>query len=235
MNFKNLSSKPTHAAIIVAAGSSQRFGQDKLMALLQGRPLISYSIQIFAAIPSIAEIILVVAPGREDCFYQVLQTMNVSDLKKIQIVSGGKNRHESVQCGLQALSSSIEFVAIHDGARPLISHSMIELVFQKASEYGAAALAAPVTETLHRASSDQIAEATVDRTNLWSMQTPQVFCKSDLMSLEIRQDQQSPTDEVSALLQCGKKIYLVENREPNIKVTYPEDLTMVSSLLRGKQ
>ena len=217
-----------NAAIIVAAGSSLRFGEDKLMALVQERPLISYSLQTFAAIPFIEEMVLVVAPGCEASFHKLLQEMNIAGLKKINIVPGGKNRHESVQQGLRALSSNIEWVAIHDGARPLISRMMIENCFQKALEHGAAALAAPVTETLHRADEKNLAGATVDRTHLWSMQTPQVFRKADLKSLQALEENKSPTDEVSALLQRGIKAYLVENREPNLKVTYPDDLDLVN-------
>jgi 2-C-methyl-D-erythritol 4-phosphate cytidylyltransferase len=223
---------PKSAAIIVAAGSSQRFGEDKLMALVQGQPLITYSVQTFVSIPSVQEIVLVVAPGRKSSFYELLQKVEFSGLtEKIKIIPGGKNRHESVQHGLHALSENIAWVAIHDGARPLISRTMIETCFQKAHEYGAAALAAPVTDTLHCVSAYQIAEATVDRTHLWSMQTPQVFRKADLMSLQDLEEKKSPTDEVSALLQQGIKTYLVENREPNIKVTYPNDLDLVSAYM----
>ena len=167
----------SNAAIIVAAGSSLRFGEDKLMALVQERPLISYSLQTFAAIPFIEEMVLVVAPGCEASFHKLLQEMNIAGLKKINIVPGGKNRHESVQQGLRALSSNIEWVAIHDGARPLISRMMIENCFQKALEHGAAALAAPVTETLHRADEKNLAGATVDRTHLWSMQIASLISK----------------------------------------------------------
>lgn len=219
------------AAIIVAAGSSQRFGQDKLMAMVQGLPLISYSLQTFAAVPSIQEIILVVAPSREDSFHQLLSEIKNFDLKKINIVSGGANRHESVQCGLRALSSSIEWVAIHDGARPLISRAMIELCFEKAREHGAATLATRVTDTLHRADEKNLAGVTIDRTHLWAMQTPQVFRKADLMSLQALEENKSPTDEVSALLQQGIKTYLVENHEHNIKVTYSADLALVEACL----
>ena len=223
-----------NAAIIVAAGSSLRFGEDKLMALVQRRPLISYSLQTFAAISSIEEIILVVAVGREEMFFQLVQEMKISDVgEKIKIVSGGKDRHQSVQHGLQALSDDIEWIAIHDGARPLISRSMIELTFQKAHKHGAAALATRVTDTLHRADEKTLAGTTVDRAHLWAMQTPQVFRKADLMTLPVSGKNQNPTDEVSALLERGIKTYLVENREPNIKVTYSEDLKLVTASLES--
>lgn len=221
-----------NGAIIVAAGSSQRFGQDKLMALVQGRPLISYSIKTFVAIPIIKEIVLVVEAGRESSFHQLVQGIENSEVsEKIKIVSGGKNRHESMQHGLLALSSNIEWVAIHDGARPLISRLMIELTLQKAHEYGAASLAARVTETLHRADEKNLADTTIDRADLFAMQTPQVFRKADLMNLPGPGENQNFTDEVSALLQQGIKTYLVENREPNIKVTYAADLMLVEACL----
>ena len=230
--MKPLACSAKNAAVIVAAGSSLRFGEDKLMALVQGRPLISYSLQTFAAIPSMEEIFLVVPVGREEAFSQVVQEMNISaGSEKIKIVPGGKDRHESVQHGLYGLSDDIEWVAIHDGARPLISRTMIELTFQKAHEHGAASLANRVTDTLHRVGEKILAEATIDRSHLWAMQTPQVFRKADLKDLRASKENESPTDEVSALLQRGIKTYLVENREPNIKVTYPEDLKLVTAYL----
>jgi len=222
---------PKTAAIILAAGSSQRFGEDKLMVLVEGRPLVSYSLETFTSISSIQEIILVVASDREDFFRRFLKEKKDAELKKIKIVFGGVTRHESVRSGLLALSSDIEWVVIHDGARPLVSPSMIQLCLQKAQEYGAASLAVPVTETLHRADEQNVAEATIDRTHLWSMQTPQVFRKDDLISLLALKESKNFTDEVSALLEHGKKIYLVENREPNLKVTYPLDLKLVEALL----
>ena len=230
--MKPLACSSKNAAIIVAAGSSLRFGEDKLMALVQDRPLITYSLRTFAAIPSIEEIILVVAPGREASFHELLQKIEVADLNgKIKIISGGKDRHESVQHGIRALSEGVEWIAIHDGARPLISGSMIELTFQKAREHGAAALANRVIDTLHRVGEKTLAEATIDRAHLWAMQTPQVFRKADLKDLRASKENESPTDEVSALLQRGIKTYLVENREPNIKVTYSEDLKLVTAYL----
>lgn len=222
---------PSDAVIIVAAGSSQRFGEDKLMMLLQGRPLIAHTVEAFAMHACIEEVILVVAPGREVAFQSALQGVKISNAQKVNVVAGGRDRHESVQCGLRALAPSISWVGIHDGARPLISGAMIKQVFQKAREYGAAALAAPVVETLHRCSLNQLAETTVERHHLWAMQTPQVFRKEDLIGLLSSEGKQRPTDEVSALLQQGINTYLVENHEPNIKVTYPHDREILEAIL----
>ena len=229
---------PKTAAIIVAAGSSTRFGQDKLVAMVHGEPLIRYSLNAFAQTPLITSIILVVPPGREEEFSQIVaSTKNPSLTAMTQVVAGGVNRHQSVQYGIAALASSVSFVAIHDGARPLITPALIEQSLYEAYSHGAAALALAVTETLHRANANGDAEETIDRTHLWAMQTPQVFRVSDLVELQAEYYLKSnvkagaPTDEVSALLQRGIKIHLVENREPNIKVTYPADLALVEASL----
>jgi 2-C-methyl-D-erythritol 4-phosphate cytidylyltransferase len=232
---------PASAALIVAAGSSLRFGQDKVVAIVQGAPLISYSLKAFAQAPSIEAIILVVPPGREEEFSKIVQAMNLPALAAItQVVSGGNSRHQSVQRGVAALPASIRFVAIHDGARPLITPELIEKSLHAAYHHGAAALALPVTDTLHRADSDGNAEETIDRKHLWAMQTPQVFRVVDLINgltitgrqYETGFEKRSPTDEVSALLQRGVNVHLVENQEPNLKVTYPGDLALVAAYLK---
>ena len=242
-SFQN---SPESAALIVAAGSSVRFGQDKVTALVHGQPLIAYSLRAFAKTRSIAAIILVVSSGREEEFQQIVQSLSkeIPTLKeRIKIVVGGNSRHQSVQRGVAALPPFIRFVAIHDGARPLITPTLIESVLSEAYHHGAAALALPVTDTLHRVDADGCVEETVDRKKLWAVQTPQVFRVVDLingltltgMQHESGFEKNPPTDEVSALLQHGIKVHLLENMEPNMKVTYPADLTIVEAYLKSKR
>ncbi|MFI0348683.1 MAG: 2-C-methyl-D-erythritol 4-phosphate cytidylyltransferase [Chthoniobacterales bacterium] len=231
------SSPPPTAALIVAAGSSTRFGDDKLMVAIHGKPLISYSLQAIAETPSISVIILVVPPKREKEFSQMIATLDFPKLSKMtKIVTGGSSRHHSVQRGVAALPPEIRFVAIHDAARPLITPELVNLCLEKAYLHGASSLALPVTDTLHLSDNDGCAKKTIDRKNLWAMQTPQVFRLVDLDHClkEQLQEKFSPTDEVSALLHHGIKVHLVENREPNIKVTYPEDLALVTALLASR-
>ncbi|MFZ4116068.1 MAG: 2-C-methyl-D-erythritol 4-phosphate cytidylyltransferase [Chthoniobacterales bacterium] len=240
----SLVSSPITAALIVAAGSSTRFGSDKLMATIHGKPLITYSLRAFSETPFISSIMLVVPPGREAEFRKIVDSLKIPHLTAMtHIISGGKTRYASVQNGLQALralSASTQFVAIHDAARPLITRAQIESVCRAAYKEGAAALALPVVETLHRADVDGYAQETVDRQGLWSMQTPQVFSAIDLVSYfalkkinnKIDVEKKLYTDEVSAFLQQGVKVRLIENREPNIKVTYPADLNVVQNYLR---
>lgn len=221
-----------------------RFGQDKLTSLIHGEPLICYSLRAFAEAPSISSILLVVSPTREKEFSEIIAAMNHPTLQAMTIiVAGGSSRHQSVRRGIGSLSSSTQYVAIHDAARPLITSDLIEHALQQGYYHGAASLAVPVTDTLHRINENGYAKETVDRDQLWSMQTPQIFRVVDLINhltmTGVYQDQgfekQPPTDEVSALLKHGVNVHLVENREPNIKVTYPADLRVVATLLKDLQ
>jgi 2-C-methyl-D-erythritol 4-phosphate cytidylyltransferase len=231
---KTTFSFPKTAALIVAGGSSLRFGGDKLMASLLGRPLITYSVLAFAKTSLISSIILVVPSNREEEFHSVIDSLKNPRLSEIiRIIPGGESRHASVQRGLIALSDSCAFVAIHDAARPLITQDQIDRVCKAAYSMEAAALALPVTETLHRSDARGYAQETIDRHQLWSMQTPQVFRVKEVLRIihEGNNSLRIPTDEVSALLEHGIKTTLIENREPNIKVTYQEDLRLVSAFL----
>lgn len=236
MNKTSSLSFPKTAALIVAGGSSLRFGSDKLMASLLGRPLITYSVLAFVKTPIISSIILVVPSNREEEFQRVIDSLKNPRLSEIiRIIPGGESRHASVQRGLIALSDSCAFVAIHDAARPLITQDQIDRVCKAAYSKEAAALALPVTETLHRSDASGYAQETIDRHQLWSMQTPQVFRLKEVLRI-IHEDKKSlriPNDEVSALLAHGIKTTLIENREPNIKVTYQEDLRIVKAFLEN--
>lgn len=135
------------AAIIVAAGSSRRAGFDKLLAPLHGVKVLERSIRAFASCREITEIVVV-------CPEERFHAINGADLETeipVTRVDGGAERHESVQNGLAALLYTPEFVAVHDGARPLITVEQISRCIQTAREYGAAASAHPVTDTLKRA------------------------------------------------------------------------------------
>src|SRR5688572_2234367 len=133
------------SAIIVAAGSSRRMGFDKLFAQLAGKPVVYHAIKAFNDTPEIDEIIVVTRDDRMDEFEKFLSDISLRKVKKI--VSGGAERHLSVWNGLQAVSAhQSEFVAIHDGARPLVSKDLIEGCLEKAREHGAACCASPIPD-----------------------------------------------------------------------------------------
>lgn len=211
----------TYAAIIVASGSSQRMGFDKLAAEWDGKPILWHSVRAFSSLKEIAQVV-VVTPEERFAW--------LTDFEKLTRVDGGAERPDSVAAGLAALSSDISHVAIHDGARPLISAEAILATFKKAEQTGAAALARRVTETLKRATPDGISTESVSRDHLWMMETPQIFEKSLITQAyeKVRSGDALITDEVSALQLLGQGTHIVENNTPNPKVTVQADLDALS-------
>ena len=221
------SAHPISAAIIVAAGSGNRFGGDKITLPLAGSPVLAWSLKAFDESDEIGTIVIVVPSGREEDFLEIARAAGIS--KPLIIVAGGGTRRESVIRGLSSLPPGTDLVAIHDAARPLVTPDLIRRCLESAAISGASAAAAPVTETLHLADQERNAVRTIDRTGLWAMQTPQVFRAEPLGRLL---GIASPgTDEVSAALEAGWKIPFVENLRPNPKITWPSDLETAEALL----
>ena len=211
---------PKLAAIIVAAGSSQRMGFDKLLAPLSGKPVLQWSIEAFILCDAVSEIIVVCSQDRFDSLH--LPPTN----KPIHRTDGGSDRHDSVAAGLTLLAKDTDYVAVHDGARPLISSEQIIRVFHSAIEHASAASARRITETVKRANSDGQVIAPVDRDNLWLMETPQTF-QADLLKQaykQVRNSGKRVTDEVSAMELIGHPTQLVPNKTQNSKITFPEDI-----------
>jgi len=220
------------SAIIVAAGSSRRMGFDKLMAPLAGKPVIWHSLKAFSDCREVDEIILVAKDDRVEEFQQLIRGEKLPKTRKI--VAGGAERHLSVWNGLQVVSSKqSEFIAIHDGARPLTTPQLITACLQMAKQHGAACCASPIPETVKRASVEQMVQESVERTGLWAMQTPQVFSSGLILQAyaSLMSKHEMVTDEVSAVQKLGKKIGLLKNEDWNFKITYPHDLELAEQVL----
>jgi 2-C-methyl-D-erythritol 4-phosphate cytidylyltransferase len=220
-------------AIIVAAGSSERMGFDKLFALVSGKPIIAHTIAAFERTSCVEEIILV---GRADGLGE-LQKIIGRPTKVKQIVAGGAERSDSVRAGLDHLNLKSDFVAVHDAARPMITPEKITRVFDVCrTTGGAAALAEPINDTLKRADLDLAVKESVDRNGVYAMQTPQVFARKLLEEAYrlVAKKNVSVTDEVSAveLLRC--KVVLVPNHDFNFKITYPRDLPLAEFVLKQR-
>jgi len=216
-------------AILVAAGSSRRMGFDKLAAPLAGLPVLRRSLEAFLAAPSITTVVVVAPQDRFD------DLLGGTFLKPVIRVDGGDSRQHSVQNGLAAVPAGTILVAIHDGARPLVSPEAIDRCVAVAREFGAAALARPVTETLKRADADGLSRESVDRDLLWFMETPQCFQLPLILRAyeEVTRRNLTVTDEVSALEAIGTATRLVDGRHPNLKITHPSDLALAEALLRA--
>ena len=220
------------SAIIVAAGSSERMGFDKLFALVSGKPVIAYTIAAFEEAKCVDEIILV---GRADSLGELEKVISRSGKVK-EIVAGGAERSDSVRAGLQNVDSKTDFVAVHDAARPMITPEKITRVFEVARTEGAATLAEPISDTLKRVDAELAVTGPVDRAGVYAMQTPQVFERKLLEEAYdlVAKKKMSVTDEVSAVELLGRKIVLVPNHDFNFKITYPRDLPLAEFVLQQR-
>jgi 2-C-methyl-D-erythritol 4-phosphate cytidylyltransferase len=219
-------------AIIVAAGSSKRAGCDKLFATIAGRSVIQHTLAAFENAGCVNEIIVV---SRDTASMRDL--IAPGHLTKVRaIVRGGERRQDSVQAGLNELAENCEFVAVHDAARPLITSTEIERVFSAARECGAATLAAPVTDTLKFADANQVVSGSINRQNVFAMQTPQIFRRELLVEAfeQISKNSVMITDEVSAIEYTGREVVIVPAQDHNLKITFASDLAIADCILNAR-
>jgi 2-C-methyl-D-erythritol 4-phosphate cytidylyltransferase len=219
------------SAIIVAAGSSRRMGFNKLLALLSGVPVLRRTLGEFQACPEVGEIIVV---GGDEVREQVAQWQQAGGLSKlVALIPGGAERHLSVWAGMQACSAGSDIIAVHDGARPLITPEQISKCIAAAREQQAVACARPMTETIKRVDAEGRITESLDRTGVWVMETPQVFTKTLLTQAyeAVIRDGAQVTDEVSAVQHIGVTVFVAENTAPNPKITFPADLDLAERFL----
>ncbi len=221
-------------AIIVAGGSSQRMGFDKLLAPLGGRPVVAHSIAAFEQTKSVTRIILVARAKHLVDYEKVVEAGAFA--KVSAVIPGGMRRQDSVRRGLDQLDTATEFVAVHDAARPLVRPELIERIFALARRVGGAASAAPVIDTLKRVDDEHFVTGGIERANFFAVQTPQIF-RRDLLEKACRAVFEAGlevTDEISAVERVGAKVILVPNEEPNFKITYSSDLPLAEFVLRQR-
>lgn len=223
-----LPKKPCGAVLVAAGNASRMGGIDKVMATLGGEPMIARTARAFQNHELITEIVIVTRP---DLIQPI--TALCKDMPKVRaVVPGGKSRQESVGLGLAAMSKDVGYVAVHDGARPLITAEVIERTVRAAYSYHAAAPGVPVKDTIKVVQSG-LAESTPDRSTLRAIQTPQVF-DFDLLRGALKKaekDGAAVTDDCSAVELTGMTVRIVEGDERNIKVTTPMDLKIAEMLL----
>ena len=221
------------SAVIVAAGRSRRMGFDKLLADLCGETVLVRSLLAFQSCPDVAEIRVVTAAEKNNDIYEAANRLSIS--KFIECVEGGAERHLSVSAGLDRVGDDCDLLAVHDGARPLVTAEAISRCAEVAEKTGAATLAHRVADTLKRGNeSDEVCES-VSRENLWAMETPQIFQVELLRKAydSVLAVGQIVTDEVSAIESIGHAVSLVENADPNTKITVPGDLVVARAVIAG--
>lgn len=233
--WKQKGEKPFCAAVVLAAGSSNRMGSDKILARLGELPVLARTLRPFQESEWIREIVVVTTAEKLMEVTELCREYNIGKVSKV--VTGGKTRAESALTGVSEVSSRAELIAIHDGARPLVTEDLIRRTVEAAAERYAAVPAIRSTDTLKTAGENGAIIGSVDRESTWRIQTPQVF-KADLIkgALTRAMNQGLPlTDDSSAMDVLGVTTYLVEGDEENIKLTKPLDLLLAEAILRDRR
>jgi len=225
-------------AVIVTAGNGTRFDAfgagTKQMALLRGVPVIVRTIFAFEECDSIDEIVIVARANEIEQYEEFQKRYN---FKKITaVVEGGETRQISSLNGFDALSPKCKYVAVHDGARCLITPDMITQVVNAAYETGASAAASKARDTIKYADKDRFIDSTIDRNYVWLVQTPQIFSTNiyRASAYMAKRDGAEATDDCMLAERLGFKIKLVDCGEDNIKMTHPEDMYIAQSILERR-
>lgn len=226
---------PFTSAIILCAGASSRFGSDKQMALIDGRGVAERTIDVFEAVEEIREIVLVV-PKESVQEYQDIVLQN--DYKKVRaIVTGGETRQISAMRGLRHVSDKAKYIAVHDGARCLVTQDIILSVLFEAMEHKCATASYQMTDTIKVSNDEGFIKGTVDRNSLWSVQTPQIF-EADaykIATYKASQEDIEVTDDCMLAENAGYKVKLVETGRDNIKITRPADIALAEYIIANRK
>lgn len=222
------------SAVIVAAGSARRMeGIDKILTQLGELPVLVHTLYAFQDCDCFDEIVVVT---REDLIPEVSRLCKLYNLDKVRkVIVGGAERTHSVRNGLREVRPDAQLIAIHDGARPLVTQSILEKTVLRASTAGAAAPVIPITDTVKQVDKD-IITGTIDRSGLAAIQTPQVF-EAGLIKAAVEKaiaDGEVLTDDCACVERLGMKVAVTEGSKENIKITTPFDLLLGSAILESR-
>ena len=222
-------------AIVPAAGSSRRMGgENKLFSDLEGMPVLMRTLRAVDASELVDEIVVA---AQSEMLLEVADLCRRADLKKsVRVVQRGASRTESVLAAAMEADSRAEYLAIHDGARPLVQPADFDEVIRYAYQTYAAAPAVPVTDTIKVADESGRIVRTPDRSTLRAVQTPQVFQANILKAALLRacEDGAAVTDDCAAVERFGKQVYLIGGNTENIKITTPVDLVIAAAILKKR-
>ena len=218
--------------VVVAGGSGNRFGgTNKLLSPLGGRPLFMRCLLNFRQVCPDDQIVLVVNAAHQQEFGAELHRHLPGN--HIRVVLGGATRSASVLSGLEALPPSALIAAVHDAARPLASADLLLRCVESCRSYGSGVAGRSVTDTVKRTDGNGKVAETLDRSEIWTVETPQVFPAEELRKAyrRIAATGVEVTDDAGAMELTGWPVQLVESTAPNLKVTYPTDLKLAETLL----
>ncbi len=223
-----------NVGIIVAGGRGERMGGnvDKAFLSLGPKPVIAYSLQAFESCDAIDEVVIVVRRERLDSAQAMARMFGCTKVRAI--VAGGARRQDSVRNGLAEVPTNTAVVAVHDGARPLVTPAIVAATVESACRYGSGVAAVKITDTIKYVERGFHVTHTADRNKLWAVQTPQAFKYELLMKAFDLVDKKKAvvTDEASAVELTGEKVRLVPSAATNIKITTADDLLIATALLK---
>lgn len=231
----SLFQKPFLSAVIVAAGSSVRMGgADKIFLPIDGIPVIARSLLAYENCGDVSEIVVVTRESSVDAIRKTAEEYKITKLR--EVVPGGETRAQSVKNGVLAVSEEADFVAIHDGARPLVLPDDISRCAHDAFQCGGAVLAVPVTDTIKYGKKNGFVEYTPAREKLFAAQTPQIFDLGIYKSAMERafRELSDWTDDSRIFENDARKVFLTPGKKYNIKITSPEDIPIAEALLKGR-
>ena len=221
---------PKTGVVIVGAGSSQRMGRNKVFISLAGKPLLAWSVDFCQTCKLVDQIAIVLNETKLDLGRKLAAERGWS--KVLEICAGGRRRQDSVRQGLNELEDC-DWVVIHDSARPFLTTDLIRDGLEAAQVTGAAVAAVPIKDTVKLGGSDMMVSKTLNRQELWAVQTPQVF-RFDIIAEAHEQIKEDVTDDASMVEHLGRKVKLYMGSYNNIKITTPEDLAL-AELIAGKR
>lgn len=215
-------------AIITAGGTSSRFGNtNKLLEKIGSKEVIKHTVDAFLSIGEITEIVICANSSIIKLLQELFKTEN-----KIKIIEGGKTRQQSVYNGL--LASKSDYILIHDGARPVISPEIIKESMHMVQEKKALTVAAKTTDTIKQVDKDLKIIKTIDRSNLYNTQTPQVFEYNLIKKAHEDLEGQNFTDDAGMLESLGYDVYILEGDYKNIKITTQNDIEIAKTYLNNQ-
>jgi 2-C-methyl-D-erythritol 4-phosphate cytidylyltransferase len=219
------------SVVIVAAGKSQRMGFDKILTPITGTPLIVHTLQGVLSSPLVTEIILVIRPEMKPPFEAAVRSLDT--FVPVKYVDGGAERQDSVLAGVEASDPGNGYVMIHDAARPFVNAEVIQLVLDAAKENGAAVCGTPASDTLKEMGSDGQVAKTLDRSKIWTVQTPQIFRRELILKAyqENRKSGSLVTDDTAAVEKIGNPVKVVHYTGINFKITTPADWALAKTYL----
>lgn len=209
-------------------------GINKQFLTLQDIPVLAHTLSIFETNDMVKDVIVVAAADEEESCSDIVRNFKFAKVKRI--VTGGKERQESVANGLAQVSEKCTVVAVHDGARPLLLSSYLTNLITAVEEVDGAILAVRVKDTIKEVGGNLTVAQTMDRGKLWAVQTPQVFKKDVIIKAynQAFQEKFMGTDDASLVERCGYNVKVIEGSYENIKITTPEDLEFAELVLRRR-